>query len=75
MKHVSEMQRLAGYRMQLTNERAELEVNWKQLQKAATEQGMTPLLEATKTELEGMHAAIIRKQHELLQLEKKTYEN
>ena len=75
INHVAEMQRLAGYRTQLTNERAELEVNWKQLQKAATEQGMTPQLEATKTELEGIHAAITRKQHELLQLEKKTYEN
>ena len=75
LKHVSELQRLAGYRTQLTNERAELEANWKQLQKAANDQGMTPQLEALKTQLETTHANIIRKQKELLTLEKKTYEN
>ena len=73
---VAQLQRLAGYRNQLTNERATVEADYKELQKAVASTGnMTPQFEALKIDLQQKHDSILKKQRELLQLEKQTYEN
>ena len=75
VQQVVSLQKLAGMRVQLVNEKARLEADWKQLQNAVAEQGMTPELEARKAELERINADIKRRQQEQATKEEKAYEN
>jgi len=75
VQQVVSLQKLAGMRVQLVNEKARLEADWKQLQNAVAEQGMTTELEARKAELERINAEINRRQQEQSTREEKAYEN
>ena len=75
VQQVVSLQKLAGMRVQLVNEKARLEADWKQLQNAVAEQGMTTELEARKAELERINADIKRRQQEQSTKEGEAYEN
>jgi len=71
---VASLQKLAGLRILLTNEKSRLEADWKQLQTAVEQQGMIPQLENEKARLEGKYADLKTRFQELSRIEETAYE-